>query len=355
MTGYQGAQRHYLSARRRDPVKVLLEEVVSHRMLAAAVRRLNLRAGSRLRVLDLGSGTGDGVALLSDAHGGLPPVASNHDLRYLGLDVDAGMVDTARALHPAPHLRFTVGDMRDELPREDFDLYLSCGVPYSHLTTTQACAVVTAVLRQVARTRRRAVLIVDVLGRYSIEWAPRWDSTRWNYAMSFFEDVPEPIEETMTFYDRASLGALIDTAARGAGIEPVEVTYTDRSVLVGRHTATRSFNPAIPPYRTLVNELARGTTTVTTDRLRFTAPTTGAPQPVLDFFRTWGERWNDLLERPGRTGTLPPGAARELATALLEHETLAAGRGLGTGHSLTATVVVDAAPGTARTVCPGAA
>jgi hypothetical protein len=30
------------------------------------------------------------------------------------------------------------------------------------------------------------LLVVDVLGRYSLEWTTRWDRTRWDYRMSFF-------------------------------------------------------------------------------------------------------------------------------------------------------------------------
>jgi hypothetical protein len=71
---YQGALGHYLSPRRRDPVKTLMEEVVSHKIFASAVRRLRLPAGRPLRVLDIGSGVGDGFDLLTETHGDLAPV-----------------------------------------------------------------------------------------------------------------------------------------------------------------------------------------------------------------------------------------------------------------------------------------
>jgi SAM-dependent methyltransferase len=337
VSSYHGAQGHYLSARRRDPVKVLMEEVVSHEIFAGAVRRLGLPPAHPLRVLDLGSGTGDGVALLSEPHGDLAPIMAGRGLSYLGLDADAEMVATAASLHRSPGIEFAVGDMRDGLPEDAFDLYLSCGVPYSHLTAAETEKVLTTVFRQIARNRRRAAVVVDVLGRFSVEWTPNWASTRWNYAMSFFEDVADRIEETMTFHDRGSLSAVIASAADRAGVRPLDVTFTDRSVLVGRHTATRSFNPSIPPYRSLVNELARGSSSVDVEQLRFTAPRTGAPDPVLAFFAAWERDWNAIVAVAGPLRSV--GQARSLGSALLRHERTMT-RGLGTGHSLTATVTV---------------
>ncbi|MQA07774.1 MAG: methyltransferase domain-containing protein [Pseudonocardiaceae bacterium] len=341
MASYQGARAHYLSPRRRDPVKIRMEELVSHDIFAHAVRRLRLPAGQPLRVLDVGSGTGDGLALLTEPHGDLEPVTSGYQLRYLGLDADPTMVETARSLHPAEGVAFEVGDIRDWPADGAFDLYLSCGVPYSHLTVDEVGKTLTSLFRQIVRAGRRAALVVDVLGRYSVEWQPNWPHTRWDYAMTFFEDTAERLEEPMKFFDRASLGAVIAAAAEDAEVRPAEVTFTDRSILVGRHTATRAFNPAIPPYRSLLNNLAQGSSAVPPSDLRFTAPRAGAPRDVLAFFREWEQRWNALLERAGEPDVpLDPDRAVELAAALLRHERQAQ-RGLGAGHSLTATVIVD--------------
>lgn len=341
MSTYRSATNHYLSPRRRDSVKVMLEELVTHEMFADAVGSLGLEPGARLRVLDVGSGTGDGLALLTEAHGELPPVTAGYALEYRGLDSDAAMVETARGLRTAPGVAFEVGDVRDWRGDEPFDLYLSCGVPYSHLTGDELAAALTALLRGIARGGRRAALLVDVLGRYSMEWAPRWSQTAWDYAMSFFEDTAEHLEQPMTFYDRPALGAAIAAAADAAGVRPEAVTYTDRSVLVGRHTATRTFNPDIPAYRTLVNDLVRAAAPVRPRDLRFTPPETGAPADILEFFATWARDWNALVDAAGDPDTpLPADRGAELATALLRHERHRQA-GLGAGHSLTATVIVD--------------
>ncbi|MCU1609235.1 MAG: hypothetical protein JWM45_1151 [Pseudonocardiales bacterium] len=334
---YQGALGHYLSPRRRDPVKTLMEEEVSHKIFASAVRRLRLPAGRPLRVLDIGSGVGDGFDLLTETHGDLAPVAAAHRLDYVGLDGDPDMVETATALHSVPGATFRVGDMRDRLPDGDFDLYLSCGVPYSHLTTGEVTEVIANIMRRILDAGRRAAIIVDVLGRFSIEWMSNWHSPRWNYAMTFFEDTTERLEQQMTFFDRTSLGEAIAAAARSAGAQPAELNFTDRSILVGRHTATGAFNPSIPPYRTLINDLVRDPSSVSLRELYFEPPRAGAPPEILHFFRTLAGSWNEMLDQAANSGK----GIRALASALLRCETREQ-RGLGVGHSLTATVIIDA-------------
>lgn len=301
------------------------------------MRRLRLPAGRPLRVLDIGSGVGDGFDLLTETHGDLAPVAAAHRLDYVGLDGDPDMVETATALHSVPGATFRVGDMRDRLPDGDFDLYLSCGVPYSHLTTGEVTEVIANIMRRILDAGRRAAIIVDVLGRFSIEWMSNWHSPRWNYAMTFFEDTTERLEQQMTFFDRTSLGEAIAAAARSAGAQPAELNFTDRSILVGRHTATGAFNPSIPPYRTLINDLVRDPSRVSLRELYFEPPRAGAPPEILHFFRTLAGSWNEMLDQAANSGK----GIRALASALLRCETREQ-RGLGVGHSLTATVIIDA-------------
>jgi hypothetical protein len=247
------------------------------------------------------------------------------------------MVETATALHSVPGATFRVGDMRDRLPDGDFDLYLSCGVPYSHLTTGEVTEVIANIMRRILHAGRRAAIIVDVLGRFSIEWMSNWHSPRWNYAMTFFEDTTERLEQQMTFFDRTSLGEAIAAAARSAGAQPAELNFTDRSILVGRHTATGAFNPSIPPYRTLINDLVRDPSSVSLRELYFEPPRAGAPPEILHFFRTLAGSWNEMLDQAANSGK----GIRALASALLRCETREQ-RGLGVGHSLTATVIIDA-------------
>ncbi|ALE73050.1 hypothetical protein AD006_15530 [Pseudonocardia sp. EC080610-09] len=339
---YRGASAHYLSPSRRDPVKILSEEPVTRRVIAAALAAVGAGPGDPVRVLDVGSGTADGWSLLTRAAPDAPPLVTEDRLHYVGLDVDPEMVETARAAVTAPSASFVLGDVRDAIPDGAFDLYLSCGVPYSHLTRAELVAALGSVLTAVAARGRRAAVVVDVLGRYSVEWQPRWDAERWDYAMSFFAGGGGTISEPMTFYGRPQLDACVDEAADGSGVRVVSRTAVDRSVLVGRHTATGTFHPEVPRFRTLVNDLVRDPGRVRPDDLRFVPARSGAPADVLAWLDRFAARWNAALDPfTGAAGIGDAEGARLAHTLLgLERE---AGPGLGVGHSLTMTLVAEPA------------
>lgn len=330
---------------RRDPVQIRLEEPVVHDVLAHALRELRLAEGRPLRVLDIGSGTGEGLALLSGKRDGSAAVTAQCQFAYLGIDTDPAAVAAARSAHPEG--AFEVVDIRDGPPDGSFDLYFSCAAPYSRLKAEELHEVLVALFGKVVRERHRAVFVVDVLGRYSIEWSPRWSETRWNYAAALSAGDPTgggeaagEAEELMTFFDRRSLGAVIEDASDAVGV-PAAVSFTDSSVLAGRHTTTGVFNSDIPPYRTLLNDLVRGTR-VRPDELLFDPPERGAPDGVLAFFHDWAQEWNETVREVAESNAVVEGErAERLAERLLEHERHQQ-RGLGAGHSLTATVVLDA-------------
>lgn len=338
---YRGASAHYLSPDRRDPVKVSSEEPVTRRVIAAALDALGL-ADRPVHVLDVGSGTADGFALLTRPADGTAtrPLVPEDRLRYVGLDVDPEMVATAAETVRSPSASFVLGDVRDTLPDGAFDLYLSCGVPYSHLRRDELVTALASVFGAVARRGTRAAVVVDVLGRYSVEWQPRWHLQRWDYAMSFFAGGGDGISEPMTFYDRPTLDATVDEALAGSGATVLSRTAVDRSVLVGRHTATGTFHPDVPRFRTMVDDLVRDPASVRPADLRFDPARTGAPDDVLAWLAGFARRWNAVLEPHTGADRLDPGAAADLAERLLGLER-EGGPGLGVGHSLTMTVVVE--------------
>ncbi|RZT85910.1 methyltransferase family protein [Pseudonocardia sediminis] len=337
---YEGAAQHYLSPQRRDPVKVGSEEPVSRRIIARALSWLELPEDAPVRVLDVGSGTADGFSLLTAPDEDGVVVLPESRCRYVGLDVDPEMVTTASAVVTSPQASFVLGDVRDDLPDGEFDLYLSCGVPYSHLTTGELGEALESVLGSITASGRRAVVIVDVLGRYSVEWRPRWHLDRWDYAMSFFAGGGEHIEEPMTFYDRPSLDRIVTDAAAATGAPITRRAFTDRSVLLGRHTATGTFHPEVPRFRSLVNALVRDPGDVRAEQLRFSPAVDGAPEPVLAHLASFAGRWNAALE-PYAGRALSAADAAALAGELLACERDAADAGLGVGHSFTATLLVE--------------
>jgi SAM-dependent methyltransferase len=332
-TSYAGATAHYLSEDRRDAVKRHWEEPATRGMIAAVLGALGHEGG--LRVLDVGAGTGDALRLLRET--------VTADIEYLGIDTDPDMVGTATDLHDGqPGVAFVRHDVREPLDAGPFDLVLSTGVPFSHLRPDELRVALTALFAAVPGGRRCAA-VVDVLGRWSLEWSPNWDRETWRYAMSFFAGIDDVPHSEMTFHSRESLWSAVTDAAAAAGARVRTAAFHDRSVAVGRHTATAEFDPHVPPYRTLVNRLYAGDTTVDIGDAAMRPPDGPAPAPVRAFFDRFAAAWNERLadaraleDELGAT----PAARTALADRLraLEHGLQS---GLGTAHSLSALLVVE--------------
>jgi hypothetical protein len=255
------------------------------------------------------------------------------------------MIETARGLHAhRSDVEFVRGDVRADLPLDDVDLYLSAGVPWSHLTHDDFSAALTGVLAAAARRRTPTAVVVDVLGRYSIEWTTRWADDAWDYRMSFFQDATDdPISAPMSVHTRRSVAAALGAGARDTGAVLRSVSYHDRSVIVGRHTTTGTFSPDTPDYRGMVNRLHDGDVTLGLDRLRFAPPTVDAPAEITAFFAALAPAWNACLDRAAahESAVGPDAGTRTgLASRLrdLEHRLQ---RGLGAAHSLIGVAIIE--------------
>ena len=338
---YAGAVDHYTSPTRRDWVKRAWEEPELVRVLDAAVRA-SARSVS-LDVLDVGCGAGVALELLRATPALTVPDAPS--VRYLGIDLDPDLLRVAEARFGDTATRFLQADVTDGVPGLPHDLYLSTGVPYSHLTRDELREVVSGVLRAARRHPRPTVLVIDVLGRYSIEWTLRWAQTRWDYRMSFFATDQELSSTAMSTYGGSELDALLREAAEVAGCELDRIELVDRSLVVGRHTATGEYTPGLRNYRQLVNDLADPDTLVEMAELRLAdVELPEAPEPVARFFAGFVARWDARItaaqvEARGRNdrevaADLQPALATDLKALELTSQP-----GLGVGHSLTATVV----------------
>lgn len=340
-SSYAGAVNHYLSPKRRDAVKRFWEEAATQALFARATAAVG-RSG-QLRVLDVGCGTGEGLsALLS-----LPEAPQWRSVpgafRYVGVDINEDLIDVASALHAnMPGVDFLVEDMRTMALLDDpFDIYLSTGVPYSHLTQAELEDVLTSIFDSVRRHRTTSVVIVDVLGRYSIEWVENWQCGRWPYEMSFFQSDAKGGATDMSFYSAADLTPTIDTAAARAGCSLRRIEFSDRSIMAGRHTATGDYNDELPPYRKLINQLYDDRIDVPTEDLRFAVDLGEAPPQILGFFDSFSRAWNALLQTTVSTNVVPNASvAQPMLADGLRHLEANLQPGLGVGHSLIALAYV---------------
>jgi len=333
---YAGAGEHYTSPVRRDWVKRSWEEPAFRRHLGAALQRAHeLGMRSTLDVLDIGCGTGVALDLLLET---APLTDRTLRLgRATGLDLDDSLLEIARRRFGSdPRVDFVRGDMADAPDTGPHDLVLSSGVPFSHLEAAELERAL-ARLAEVAvapgsEDARIALIVVDVLGRYSLEWTTRWDRSRWEYRMSFFATDADVNATPMTTWDGPSLRALLERSTAAAGTRVIDLVLVDRSLGVGRHMMTGEYTPGLPRLRDLVDGLAEHEVSIDPSELRIDLTLPAAPTEVLAHHTAFATAWNAALETP-ISGPL-------LAERLREVEAGFEGAGLGVGHSLTAFAVL---------------
>lgn len=226
----------------------------------------------RLRVVDLGCGSGQGYELLTTikkVEAGID--AHDHDLlgpdmfgAYLGLDISGDMVKQANEMYADEEkIRFKQADLNEGLgPAMDhapFDLYYSSYGSLSHLNDEK----LELLLTEIAKHARDGSLIVgDWLGKYSYEWPCYWglkpEDSYQDYTMSWIKDgaLHEEVDSfPIRYWSRTELEDVIRRASKCAGVKIEPLGFLDRSVFVGRHMDTQQYNPHTQPIRSFTNML----------------------------------------------------------------------------------------------------
>jgi asparagine synthase (glutamine-hydrolysing) len=257
-----------------DNVRVYWEDQITLATLRPHLHELARERRSSLRVLDLGCGAGQGFDLLTSVRGVSAPMAKRArqvlevgDIGlYYGIDLSAAMVEQGRRnFEGVRQVRFDQADLREGLravrPEAPFDLYLSTYASLSHLGTEDF----ERLLRDVAaHARSGSLLVLDLMGRHSLEWPTYWAGTAENdryreYSMSYLhapdERKSEDVERfRIRYWTRAELEEICRRLSTSAYRLDLERTV-DRSLFVGRHIDTAEYGTTLPPLRSAVNRL----------------------------------------------------------------------------------------------------
>ena len=257
---------------KKDNVRRIWEDMTIKLRLRPYLEDI-IASGRRLRVVDLGSGAGEGFELLThvpariEGSSGQGPefVLSKDDIdSYVGLDLSRAMVAQGRRnYHGRSNVRFEIADLNAELPIADeapFDVYFSSYGSFSHLSKS---GLTDAVSRCVRHARSGSIVVLDLLGRRSLEWPRYWalsadEFLPYNMAYLTPPERRDP-ERIQWFRNSFWTGADVHDAVRdaaGATGRAVAVEHmSDRSIFVGRHIETGLFGGRLQRLRHQVNRL----------------------------------------------------------------------------------------------------
>jgi len=233
----------------------------------------------RIRILDLGCGSGDGYDLLMgvtakdpDIYEHIIAVITPDMLReYIGLDVNEDLLKQAETYHGNnPKVRFIHDDLSNGLPpsvnkAEPFDIYFTSYGTFSHFNNQQSVKLIADICRHAPE---RALLVGDWLGRYSYEWQDLWHHPAdkeyfMDYRISYIYPEDERDQAPVASFPlrlvtRDEVMWIINQASKESEVEIEPITFYDRSILIGRHMGTGDYNKNCKDIRTAVNSLFEG-------------------------------------------------------------------------------------------------
>ncbi|MDH3573840.1 MAG: class I SAM-dependent methyltransferase [Desulfobacteraceae bacterium] len=263
-----------------DNVRRFWEDQVTAIFLRPALNDLVARKKKRLerlRILDVGCGSGDGYDLImgvTTKHPGIHDYIVNavtDDMlkEYVGIDLNENLIQQALEYYgDKPKLRFETTDISQGMipgilgEEPPFDLYFTSFGTLSHFTSEQCIKIIADILRHAPD---QALFMGDWLGRYTFEWQDLWHHPAdQEYFMDYRISYIYPEEERaaadvaafpLKLVCRREIEDIIKKASQQAGVEIKPLVYFDRSIFIGRHLDTGDYNKNCPKLRGPVNAL----------------------------------------------------------------------------------------------------
>ena len=268
--------------------------------------------GERLRLLDLGCGSGDGFEFVTNITS--KSLISERDAKviepdmlelYKGIDINEGLLRQARAIYSnRQNMSFAQSDFNDFDfgAEEPYDLYLANYGVLSHNTDEQTIELLSNVARQ---SKDGALIAIDWLGRYSYEWQTLWTKdfghNQWmDYAISYIYSASGRKEQQLTCFPLRIMGRqevlhIYHQAKRKAGGVITLRKLADRSSFIGRHMDTAQYNPHCQPLRRLVNSLFELNLCTNLDEvMALYIPRDGFTE-VNAYYQQFADCWNYLV------------------------------------------------------------
>lgn len=297
---------------KHDNVRIYWEDQIRAMSLRPHLRRLvdrKTQSGNKVRVVDLGAGTGEGLRLLTSV------MRKESDLRlnqtrilpmdmieqYVGCDLCESMVEQGNAAYAScPNVVFRQGDFSKGFPLKDeqpFDLYFCSYGSFSHIGDDAMERLFGEIAEHAGQ---RALVVGEWLGRHSIEWPCYWDEpgeAMLDYSMSWLSAGAEGEAEhfPMRFWLGDEIRALVQRAAQSTGAQIRVLDLYDCSVFVGRHVDTQEYNEWVSPVRAVVNNLHEANVRTDLERLKVEVVPVPGHDGLNSYFAKLKFCWNNLV------------------------------------------------------------
>ncbi len=303
-----------------DNVRRFWEDRITADFLAPALGDLVSRKATRndrMRILDLGCGSGDGFDLLTGVSRSKSVLRDVHTSalsmeiidEYIGLDLNEDLILQAESCYGKnPKARFLQGDLSHGLPPqvealEAFDVYFAGYGTLSHFHDEQSVKIIADICRHASDG---AVFVGDWLGRYSYEWQDLWHHpVDREYFMDYRISYIYPEEERahvevasfpLRLMNRNEIIAITNQAQRASGVKIKPVCFFDRSIYIGRHMETGDYNKNCPKIRSVVNSLFEQHRRTDLDRLLVDYVPRDGFGDQNTFFKSFFDSCNYLVE-----------------------------------------------------------
>lgn len=300
-----------------DNVRRFWEDQATRLFLRPHIKKIvdeKARKLERLRILDLGCGTGDGYDLLTGITAKEVGIYEytvnliNQDVLgfYKGMDLNIDLISQAVEIYGSnDKVVFLPGDISTGLDIKDkpFDIYFSSFGTMSHFTSQQMIKLLADIA---VHADDGALVVLDWLGRYSYEWQDLWSlnttkDTFMDYRISYIYPPEERDSVNIQSFKLKLLSnkevmKIIKGAEAISGKEIKVEKIFDRSMFVGRHMDTGDYNRHCTPVREAVNSLLEpNIRTDLTELIVDYVPRHGFIE-LNKFFEKFTMSWNTLVK-----------------------------------------------------------
>lgn len=261
---YDNVRKYWEDQLTRFALRPFLSKLVAHRQ----------KQGKKIRILDLGCGTGQGYEIITKIEKRDLDLGLQHDRVlpedeieiYMGLDLCQEMIDKGNEIFECnPNAKFKRADLREGLgavkKENPFDIYFSSYASLSHLDKPHLVKLLIDICNH---SSNGSLIILDFLGRYSIEWPDYWnvkteaEKVR-DYSMSYlYSELNQDVKIEhfpVRFWTGKEVEELVEELIMETKVEVEILKKFDRSILTGRHTDTQQYNLKLKPIRRTVNSL----------------------------------------------------------------------------------------------------